>query len=169
MMVCGDKDGAVKTLSRKLTCGCTNMKKRRIAMEWTASEDSFLREMWGRESCANIGKRLGRSKNSVIARADRNGLRRLQDGFAKGIKKKKWKIKRRFTPSINIERERRVLCSMKKALSTGDGVAIYDLDRTMCRWVMDEKDDLGLAVYCGHKVEEGKSFCPVHAGVVYIE
>ena len=46
---------------------------------WTAEETATLERLWGFKTARKIGKMLGRSKGSVIGKADRLGLRGLQD------------------------------------------------------------------------------------------
>ena len=41
---------------------------------WTSDEDAFLRKWCGRYAMREIAKMLGRTKNSVIGRANRLGI-----------------------------------------------------------------------------------------------
>ena len=41
---------------------------------WSANEDEHIRENWGTLSASDIGRSIGRSKNSVVGRAHRIGL-----------------------------------------------------------------------------------------------
>lgn len=48
---------------------------------YTKNDDEFLCRSWGMLSAKDIGRALGgRSKNSVLGRAHRLGLRKLQEG-----------------------------------------------------------------------------------------
>lgn len=43
------------------------------------------------------------------------------------------------------------------------------MDRTdfQCAFVLDEKGDDELALYCGHPIHNGSSWCSFHYGIVY--
>lgn len=42
--------------------------------------DPILRDLWGKRSCVEIAAKLGVTKNAVIGRAHRLGLKKLQGG-----------------------------------------------------------------------------------------
>jgi len=44
---------------------------------WTEEEDATLRELWPNTLSSDIADKLGRTRNSVIGRADRLGLKRF--------------------------------------------------------------------------------------------
>jgi hypothetical protein len=52
--------------------------------------------------------------------------------------------------------------------SPQDGIAILELRRGLCRDVLDlHGAPDGLALYCGKRTIEGKSFCSYHTAIYY--
>ena len=47
-----------------------------MSMRWTSRNAETLRKLWGDVAPAEIAERLGTTKNSVIGKADRMGLKR---------------------------------------------------------------------------------------------
>lgn len=46
-------------------------------MSWTSEMVATVRDHWGSKSAREIGDMVGKSKNAVIGKADRLGLKRL--------------------------------------------------------------------------------------------
>lgn len=48
-----------------------------VTSDWTPDMIAILKRYWGDEPARQIGRRIGKSKNAVIGKADRLRLRRL--------------------------------------------------------------------------------------------
>lgn len=151
---------------------------------WTKEEDALLTKLWekGKQSAPEIGREVGRSKNSVIGRAHRLGLGKKKSGGSRPGRKAKVvdpkpieppKSPKRpgkafvFKPSTEADRKppQYIAPTQKWA---GEGVHLLDTTHGQCRAILGSSDDArGLAICCGKRVKEGTglSFCPDHYAV----
>ena len=112
-------------------------------MSWTDEKDLKLRNLWSEGlTTGEIGKRLDVSKNAVVGKAHRLGL------------------KGRPSP---IKRQKKVAAPKKeKKVFT-----LTDLSSQTCRWpIGDPKhDDFH---FCGATGGPGKSYCAEHCAAAYV-
>jgi GcrA cell cycle regulator len=108
---------------------------------WTDERVETLRKLWADGlTTGEIGKRLGVSKNAVVGKAHRLGL------------------KSRPSP---IKRTKKKLPVETKVKS------IIDLGPNTCRWPHGDPKEPGFH-FCGKRSIPGKPYCPEHAAIAYV-
>lgn len=85
---------------------------------WGASEEDVLREFAGRESAEKIGKRVGRSKNSVLEKIKKMGLK----GIPKGL------------PRSWTDEQMEALKSVREDISSRNFARRWSLGEESVRW-----------------------------------
>lgn len=137
----------------------------RLAVPFTKDQDDFLREHYNKKPAWWIAEQLGRTKNSVIGRAQRIGcsgsLPRRTDLVVRVPKPdapKKVRISAAGTDRRRMVKTRfRSLDNMPFV-----GLAVVDLRTEQCRFIVSEMPYL----FCDGDIERG-SYCEHHAGVCY--
>jgi GcrA cell cycle regulator len=136
---------------------------------WDADQIEVVRTEWPKNelSAAQIGAKIGKSRNAVIGKANRLGLvrpkpvrdpnRRIRPTRAKnhtGDPMKKDKVKQPYTPKIETG-------------FTGQPISIMELTEGRCKAPAGHGSD-GLMTYCGDFTFDGKSFCEGHCALFYV-
>lgn len=137
---------------------------------WSKEDDEKLRELWPIKTSYQLMDIFGRSRNSIVARANRLGMK-------KGVTKKE----RRNRPKPVKNSNRIVFAkdpaySFKKVrmppMKPSDeiknepfiGVHLLDIKRDQCRYMHDSQS----LMFCGHKVANGSSYCESHHKYMFI-
>ena len=142
--------------------------------DWSEKDDATLRNLWGGKiSASGIAAILNRSKNAVIGRAHRIHLpprraspsprgyiRRNVVRVAKRIERKVSKPK----PPTDPRKVRKVETPLPEPVSLR--LTLMDLDDNQCRFIAGEPRE---ALYCGHKVQDGSSYCPHHHARLWVK
>lgn len=145
---------------------------------WTEEHDQFLRDNYRSMSARAIGEIIGKTKMSVIGRANRLKLNRtrkevLAEQLANRrvgqastyVKKKSHKERRDNANRAGIFRGPRQVPYSDKVVTVnitplgGVGVKLWEATSQHCRWVVGEPKDL---TFCGNHKAEGSSYCPGH-------
>ncbi len=104
------------------------------------------------------------SRNAIIGKLHRLGLCAPKREARQPIHRKPHPGVRRYRKSHPswIRPVREVIGPALAPLNVG----LLDLELNNCRWVLEERGDNGLALFCGHEVKPGRSFCTPHDHVV---
>lgn len=113
---------------------------------WTPEDAATLCTLWGQGLRASaIAKRMGRSRNSVIGKANRLELRKSV-----------------ADPAIEISPECLALDEkLADLFERPVSIAVMDVTNNDCRWPIDSGRSYEPRC-CGHRVMEGKSYCERH-------
>ena len=116
-------------------------------MAWNTQDEEYLREHYGEISASAIGRKIGRTREAVVSKADRMGL----------ISKLKanWN-----TDRSDILEEKRRNIVLYKFPSRPDCVPMVELMDNQCRWPCGDN-------FCGRDTEKGKSYCNPHHKKAY--
>ncbi|SIS41243.1 GcrA cell cycle regulator [Insolitispirillum peregrinum] len=117
-------------------------------MVWTDERIEQLKELWAEGlTTGEIGKRLGVSKNAVVGKAHRLGLK----GRPSPIKRTKAP---RQTPAAPKEKEQKIR-------------SVVDLSAHTCRWPIGDPREPGFH-FCGAPTIANKPYCAEHAAIAYV-
>ena len=117
-------------------------------MVWTDERIEELKVLWAEGlTTGEIGKRLGVSKNAVVGKAHRLGLK----GRPSPIKKAK-QPRQAAAPVKEPEPKMKTL---------------VDLSANTCRWPIGDPREPGFH-FCGAPAIPGKPYCATHAAVAYV-
>lgn len=116
-------------------------------MVWTDERIELLKSLWGEGlTTGEIGKRLGVSKNAVVGKAHRLGL------------------KGRPSP---IKRTRKAAKPEKAEKPAAPTPAIMELQGPTCRWPIGDPREPDFH-FCGAPALPGKPYCREHAAIAYV-
>ena len=111
-----------------------------MSAEWTPERTASLIAMWGEDlSAAEIGRRLGITKNAVIGKVFRLGL-----------------PKRRPSPKPAAPPVEEIPVVRLDSLSAG-----------MCSFPLGDPGDPGFT-FCGEPALPGKPYCAYHCAIAYV-
>jgi GcrA cell cycle regulator len=135
-------------------------------MMWTSEQDNQLRAMHAempRPTCAEMGERLGASKNAVIGRRHRIGL-----GGSKRIAKPPNRSPNRPKAEPRVSKRRLAMTVKDKlacpdTLPVGGTKSLLDLKRGECRFPFGN----GPYTFCGCRVVTKLPYCAGHARIAY--
>ena len=116
-------------------------------MVWTDERIELLKTLWGEGlTTGEIGKRLGVSKNAVVGKAHRLGL------------------KGRPSP---IKRTRKTAKTEKPEKPAEPAKAVLEIQGPTCRWPFGDPREPGFH-FCGAQALPGKPYCSEHASLAYV-
>ena len=111
---------------------------------WNDEKIARLKKLWSEGlTTGEIGKRLGVSKNAVVGKAHRLGL-----------KGRPSPIKRQPNKPVEVNKETRVF-------------TLTDLSAQTCRWPIGDPKHEDFR-FCGKPVAAGKPYCGEHCSVAYV-
>jgi len=117
-------------------------------MVWTEERIELLEALWGEGlTTGEIGKRLGVSKNAVVGKAHRLGLK----GRPSPIKRTAQGRQQAAKPA---EPEHKIR-------------SVVDLQANACRWPIGDPREPGFH-FCGRPALPGKPYCAEHAALAYV-
>jgi len=132
---------------------------------WTPEQDEFLRQNWIHMQAYEIGVSVGKSKASVIGRANRLKLPNKRVALATlGLKIKTYRGPTRETRSSRKMKPRPplVYTGAYDIAPTCAPVHFWDVKKDQCRGIVGEAND-GLVMFCGETVCKK----PVQSGMDY--
>lgn len=168
-------------------------------MAWTDEMVDDLRTMWKQGmTTAEIGKKLGVSKNSIVGKVHRLGLSgrpspikkkdEVEDAkqpeekkapkekhvfTEKPIEAKAEKVAEKAKPAEKIERKEpkkdfKKNCQLSELEKNPRAVSLMELDNHTCRWPVGDPKDENFH-FCGRKVRIGQTYCDEHSSVAYVK
>lgn len=139
---------------------------------WTKEEEQTLVRLWSLgHSASKVGAQLKRSRNAVISKVHRMGLRDHGPEVIRTPRKKTVKATKEPTEGIKDKVYYIPLVAGKPInkdfFKVGDKspVSLLGLTVSSCRWPLDDEDGNHLG-YCG-KGKTGASYCDEHAAIAY--
>tara|TARA_R100001086_G_scaffold249059_3_gene187595 strand:- start:799 stop:1284 length:486 start_codon:yes stop_codon:yes gene_type:complete len=140
---------------------------------WTKKEEETLTHFWALgESASKIGAKLKRSRNSVISKVHRMGLKDHGPKIIRSPRKKPLKATKEPTKGIK-EKVYYIPLVAGKPINKDHfkaadkkPVSLDELTTRSCRWPLDDKNGKHLG-YCGANKEHGIAYCDEHAAIAY--
>lgn len=133
--------------------------------DWTDEEDATAREMWrGGFTASQIGKKLDRSRNSIISRMHKGTYKyakrrpRKPRSFKIAPPKKKAPVK-----PIKVHKMETLF---PEPVSLR--VSLVDARDDQCRFIASDPR-AGEVTFCGHLVKPQSSYCPHHHARVWVK
>lgn len=114
-------------------------------MVWTDDKVKNLKKLWLKgATTAEIAKKLGLSKNSIIGKVHRLNLENRPSPIKKTAPVKKVKV----------------------VVHKSSRIGIMDLKMNTCRWPIGDPTDEDFH-FCGKNTAVGKPYCPEHCKMAY--
>ncbi|MHA1550017.1 MAG: GcrA family cell cycle regulator [Alphaproteobacteria bacterium] len=135
-------------------------------MSWTSTRIAKLKKLWEKGlSTTEIGTKLGFSKNAVVGKAHRLGLKSRQ-ATTKKIKRKIAPKISKGAPAKNIRENSSSENKTSIKKSQSKIISILDLKPGMCRWPMEDprSDEFS---FCGEPTFGKKPYCLKHCSQAY--
>lgn len=130
---------------------------------WTQKQDEVLISLYGKVSSREVSEKTGRSRNAVIGRAQRLGLK-----FPKKEPKPKPQPKPRKIRVVKSKPipkpQRKVEVTMTE--KTQNPIHLIDLKDNQCRQVIGDPRN---GMFCGCVVRNGSSYCNNHHRINYVK
>ncbi|MBC6440451.1 MAG: global cell cycle regulator GcrA-like protein [Rhodospirillales bacterium] len=121
-------------------------------MSWTDEKIKHLKKLWNQGlSTAEIGRELGVSKNAVVGKSYRLGLKPRPSPISGKVTKKAPKPK----PRPKVKESSRI-------------TDVIMLGPNMCRWPFHDPGDANFH-FCGKEVVPGKPYCVEHCAIAYVQ
>lgn len=161
-------------------------------MAWTDEMIDDLRSMWKQGlTTAEIGKKLGVSKNSIVGKVHRLGLsgrpspikKKEDESTTKTVDEKKVLKEKapqkekapepkaeKLTTKLKTpeKKETKMDCQKSELEKNQKAVSLMELDNHTCRWPLgDPKDDN--FHFCGKKIRVGQTYCDEHSSIAYVK
>jgi len=139
---------------------------------WTPEEDALLKELWcsGMTATKIVESFPERTKNAIIGRVHRLRIERTIPNTGTGhsriavVRPQRQTPFKPKAPVVMLEAQPQLFPPAPEG-----GVSLMELRRNMCRDVIDPHGSTdGLALYCGKRTIDGKSFCSYHAAIYYV-
>jgi GcrA cell cycle regulator len=137
-------------------------------MSWTDAKIKKLKELWEKGlSTSEIGKKLNMSKNAVVGKAHRIGLKSRPSPIKSqtASNKKKNKNEKSDKPSKENKKETKTKKSSKKE-EKENKITIEELGPKMCRWPFGDPRGEDFS-FCGEPVFRNKPYCLKHCAMAY--
>jgi GcrA cell cycle regulator len=123
-------------------------------MAWTDEQIEELKRLWNDGlSTAEIGRALNVSKNAVVGKSHRLGLKPRPSPIA-GKKDEGAAPKKKAAVAVKQKQPERI----------GD---VIDLGPNMCRWPFGDPGDADFH-FCGKQSVVGKPYCAEHCAIAYV-
>jgi GcrA cell cycle regulator len=157
-------------------------------MAWTDEMIEDLTTMWKEGlTTAEIAKKLGVSKNSIVGKVHRLNLparpspikKKEDDSPELALEPKPVKVtpapakvKPAVEKPVTVEKhvaEAPVPASVPQPkVKKSNGLTLTELDNHTCRWPLGDPRDENFC-FCGKKVRAGQTYCEEHAAVAYVK
>ena len=136
-----------------------------VVNQWTKEQDEILRELWPTHSATQLMPKLNKSRNAIIARANRLRMKKGHAYKNAPVSPLTPRTPRRRPIRITPPKTRRLrhrIAPTPPSTAVMDepfmGVHLLDIGSEQCRF-MKEPETL---MFCGHPTVEGTSWCAHH-------
>lgn len=131
-------------------------------MDWNPEQISQLIRLWGEGlSTADIGKRLGISKNAVVGKAHRLHLAARPSP----IKRTGPRVPRLSRPVVHV---RPAVQTQAPMPTPPPAPRVVELSNQACRWPIGHPGDPGFH-FCTDRAIQGKPYCIEHSALAYVK
>ena len=134
-------------------------------MSWTDEKIEDLKKLWAKGlSTAEIGRELGVSKNAVVGKSHRLGLKPRPSPISGKAAEAAPAAPAAKAAAAPAKPKAAKAPKAKETEKIGD---IIDLGPHMCRWPFGDPGDDDFH-FCGRQVAPSKPYCPEHCAVAYV-
>lgn len=136
-------------------------------MDWTAEQISQLTRLWHEGlSTAEIGKRLGISKNAVVGKAHRLRLAARPSP----IKRVGSRQSQASRPAVQPRPQPAAAPARAPSSAPQPQPAprVVELSNQTCRWPIGHPGDPGFH-FCSERAVQGKPYCVEHSALAYVK
>ncbi|MBL4747510.1 MAG: GcrA cell cycle regulator [Magnetovibrio sp.] len=142
-------------------------------MEWTADRIKILIAHWEEGlPTSEIGRRLGVTKNSVVGKVHRLGLKKRQSPIRQSAagtaQPKKVKAKAKEIVITNHKTAPVIPAAPKVVRPAGNVIRLEELTNSMCCWPEGEPGTAGF-YFCGEPSIADKPYCAPHCARAYVK
>lgn len=128
--------------------------------KWSEEHDKYMKALFDKgHTAAHVAQALGCSRNAVIGRCLRAGIK-LKGGARKS---KAFKEAVMAAVAEAYEPAATPLPPQPSGVPLSKGIPLLELTSRTCRWAFGDKD----FTFCGHEITHGQ-FCTHHARLAYI-
>lgn len=144
-------------------------------MEWTANAIDLLRALWAEgHSTAEIGRRMGVTKNAIVGKAHRLDLSgrpspiRKQDATAaEAAPRRKPSVREAVVPERRMVPQVQPLAAPSPAPAVAAVRSFPRASLRSCCWPMGEPGSREFR-FCAAEADPGKPYCAAHVAVAYV-
>ncbi len=132
-------------------------------MGWTPTLIEELKKLWKKGlTTVEIGKSIGMTKNAVVGKAHRLGLKGRPSPIKPGRIQSKVIIEKKIQKEKQANLPKETIQKIKKT----SGISLLDLKSNQCKWPNGDPQDLDFS-FCGKPAVEGKPYCEEHCAIAY--
>jgi GcrA cell cycle regulator len=147
-------------------------------MDWTATAIDLLRGLWNEgHSTAEIGRRMGVTKNAIVGKAHRldlparpSPIRKQEEGESSTAARRKRAPREAAAPSRRFGPQTTPVLAPSVAVPAPAVVAVRSFPRATlrsCCWPLGEPGTRDFR-FCGAEADPGRPYCAHHAAVAYV-
>jgi GcrA cell cycle regulator len=147
-------------------------------MEWTAKAIDLLRALWAEgHSTAEIGRRMGVTKNAIVGKAHRldlparpSPIRKQEAGGSSAAPRRRPSVREAALPARRIVPQPQPAAAPSPGAATPVAAAVRPFPRASmrsCCWPIGEPGARDFR-FCAAEADSGKPYCASHVAVAYV-
>jgi GcrA cell cycle regulator len=147
-------------------------------MEWTAKAIDLLRALWAEgHSTAEIGRRMGVTKNAIVGKAHRldlparpSPIRKQEAGGSSAAPRRRPSVREAALPARRIVPQPQPAAPPPPAAAAPVAAAVRPFPRASmrsCCWPIGEPGARDFR-FCAAEADPGKPYCASHVAVAYV-
>ena len=145
------------------------VEKTASAFEWTPDHIKTLMGLWEEGlPTSEIGRRLGVTKNAVVGKVHRLGLKKRQSPIRQAAAGSAQPAKPKAAPKPAANSSTPPMPAAKAVKPTGDVVRLEELTSSMCSWPEGEPGTPDF-YFCGEPSVTDKPYCEAHCARAYVK
>lgn len=139
------------------------------ALEWTPDRIKILIAHWEEGlPTSEIGRRLGVTKNSVVGKVHRLGLKKRQSPIRKSATGTTAPKKLKAKTKVAVKTQQAPVAAPKVSRPTGEVISLEELTGSMCCWPEGEPGTEDF-YFCGEAAIPDKPYCAPHCERAYVK